>query len=122
MATSSSYDTGLVELDNNASFQQLLKSAGIKPKPQSTYSDKDKYLITKYANDHGASQAATFVNYPAKYESTGRTFVKKYNQNNKTAKACGQSSYKVLKNVMRGRLVMVEFPIEKSAEFHDFTL
>ena len=52
-----------------------------KRKPQSIYSDEGRYLIAKYIKDHGASQVAKFL----------KKIFKKYDQNAKAAKACGQS-------------------------------
>ena len=80
--------------------QELSKLTGRKRKPQSKY---------KYAIDNGASQAAKFFKnkYPTKNESTVRTFVKKYDENVKVAKACGRSPDKKLKTLMRGRPLTV---------------
>ena len=52
--------------------QELLKLTGRKQKPQSKYSDEDKYMIVKYDKDNGASQAAKFSKnkYPTINEST----------------------------------------------------
>ena len=54
------------------------------------HSDEDRYTIAKYAKDNGASQAAKFFKnkYPTINESTVRTFVKRYDENVKVAKAC----------------------------------
>ena len=78
-------------------------------KPQSKYSDEDRYTIAKYAKDNGASQAAKFFNnkYPTINESTVWTFVKKYDENMKVAKACGSSPDRKLKTLMCGRPLMV---------------
>ena len=73
--------------------QELLKLTGKKRKPQSKRSDEDRYTTAKQAKVNGASQAANFFKnkYPTIIESTVRTFVKKYDENVKVAKACGQS-------------------------------
>ena len=47
MATPLLHDTCLGELDNNA-IDLDLTSGKRKQKPQSTYSDKNRYLIAKY--------------------------------------------------------------------------
>ena len=108
------HDTGLGELGNNAICQELLKSVGRKRKPQSTYSDEDRYLIAKYAEDHGASQAAKFFKnkFPT-LNSIVQTFDKKYDQNVKVAKVSGQSPDKKLKHLMRGRPLMVASVIDE---------
>ena len=46
--TSLSHDTGLGEVDRAEICQELLKLTGRKQKPQSKYSDEDKYSIVKY--------------------------------------------------------------------------
>ena len=56
MTTPSSHDTGLGELFSNTIGQELSNSAGDIWKPKSTYCEEDRYLIAKYANNHGASQ------------------------------------------------------------------
>ena len=108
MATSS-HDTGLGEVDRAEICQELSKLTGRKRKPQSKYSDEDRYTITKYAKDNDGSQAAKFFKnkYPAINESTVRTFVKKYDENVKVAKACRRSPDRKLKTLMRGRPLMV---------------
>ena len=85
------HDTDLGELDNNSICQELSTSVGKKRKPQSTYSDEDRYIIAKCAKYHGISQAAKFFKnkYPKINESTVRTFVRKYEQ--KVPKDCGQA-------------------------------
>ena len=102
----SSHDTSLGETAEIC--QELSKLTG-KRKPKSKYSDEDRYTITKYAKDNGASQAAKFFKnkYPTINESTVRTFVKKYDKNVKVAKACGRSPDRKLKTLMRGRTLMV---------------
>ena len=45
--------------------------------------------------------------YPTINESTVRTVAKKYDENVKVAKACGQSPDRKLKTWMRGKLLMV---------------
>ena len=108
MATSS-HDTGLPEIERAEICQELLKLTGRKRKPQSKYSDEDRYTIAKYAKDNGASQAAKFfkIKYPTINESTVRTFVKKYDENVKVTKACGGSPDWKLKTLMRERSLMV---------------
>ena len=105
----SSHDTGLGEVDGVEICQELSKLTGRKWKPQSKYSDEDRYTIAKYAKKNGASQAAKFFKnkYPTINESTVQTFVKKYDENVKVAKACGQSPDRKLKTLMRGRPLMV---------------
>ena len=90
MATSS-HDTGLGEVGRAEICQELLKLTRRKRKPQSKYSDEDRYTIAKYAKNNGASQAAKFfkIKYPIINESTVRTFVKTYDEIVKVAKACG---------------------------------
>ena len=86
-----SHDAGLGEVDRAEICQESSKLIGRKRKPQSKYSDEDRYTIAKYAKDNGASQAAKFfkIKYPTINESTVRTFVKKYDEIVKVAKACG---------------------------------
>ena len=60
MATLSSHDTGFGELDNNAICQELSKSAGRKWKLQSTYSNEDRHMKSKYTKNHDPLQAANF--------------------------------------------------------------
>ena len=105
----SSHDTGLGEVDGVEICQELSKLTGRKWKPQSKYSDEDRYTIAKYAKKNGASQAAKFFKnkYPTINESTVQTFVKKYDENVKVAKACGQSPDRKLKILMHGRPLMV---------------
>ena len=81
--------------------QELSKLTGRKRKPQSKYSDEDRYTIAKYAKDNGASKAAKFFKnkYPTINKSTVRTFVKKYDENVKVAKACGRSPDNKLKTL-----------------------
>ena len=107
--TSSSHDTGLGEVDRAEICQELLKLTGRKWKPQSKYSDEDKYMIVKYDKDNGAPQAAKFSKnkYPTINEYTVRTFVKQYDENVKVAKACSRSPDRKLKTLMRGRPLMV---------------
>ena len=108
MATSS-YDTGLGEVDRAGICQELSKLTVRKRKPQSKYSDEDRYTIAKYAKDNGASPAAKFFKnkYSKINESTVRTFVKKYDENVKVAKVCSRSPGRKFKALMRGRPLMV---------------
>ena len=108
MATSS-HDTGLGEVDRAEICQELSKLTGRKRKPQSKYSDEDRYTIAKYAKDNDASQATKFFKkkYPTVNDSTVRTFVKKYGEDVKVGKACGRSPDRKLKTLMRGRPLMV---------------
>ena len=103
------HDTSLGEVGRAKICKELSKLTGRKWKLQSKYSDEDRYTIAKYANDNGASQAAKiFKNrYPTINESTVRTFVKKYDKNEKVIKACGRSPDRRLKTLMRGRPLMV---------------
>ena len=96
-------------MDRAEIFQQISKLTGRKRKPQSKYSDENRYTIEKYAKDNDASQAAKFFKnkYPTINESTVRTFVKKYDENVKVEKACGRSPDRKLKTLMRGRPLMV---------------
>ena len=48
MPTPLLHETCLGELDNNAIDLDLTKSGKRKQKPQSTYSDENRYLIAKY--------------------------------------------------------------------------
>ena len=102
-------DTGIGEVDRAEICQELSKLTGRKRKPQSKYSDEDRYTIAKYAKDNDASQATKFFknNYPTINDSTLRTFVKKYGENVKVGKACGRSPDRKLKTLMRGRPLMV---------------
>ena len=108
MATSQ-HDTGLGEVGRAEICQELSKLTGRKWKPQSKYSDEERYMIAKHAKDNGASQAEKFFKnkYPKINESTVRTFVKKYDKNVKVAKACGQSPNRKLKTLMHGRPLRV---------------
>ena len=54
MATSS-HDTGLPEIERAEICQESLKLTGRKRKPQSKYSDEDRYTIATYAKDNGTS-------------------------------------------------------------------
>ena len=56
----SSHDAGLGEVDRAEICQELSKITGRKRKAQRKYSDEDRYTITKYAKDNGASQAPKF--------------------------------------------------------------
>ena len=89
--STSLHDTNLGEVDRAEICQELSKLTGRKWKLQNKYSDEDRYTIAKYAKDNGASQAAKFfkIKYPTINESTVRTFVKKYDEIVKVAKACG---------------------------------
>ena len=89
IATPSSHNTGLGELDNNAICQELSKSAGRKRKLQSTYSDENRYLIAKYAKDHMVHHKLSFSKSLLRNITT-----------------CGQSTDKKLKNLMQGRPLM----------------
>ena len=104
-----SHDAGLGEVDRAEICQESSKLIGRKRKPQSKYSDEDRYTIAKYAKDNDASQATKFFknNYPTINDSTLRTFVKKYGENVKVGKACGRSPDRKLKTLMRGRPLMV---------------
>ena len=98
-----------VECQQSCSCQELSKLTGRKLKPQNKYSNEDRYTIAKYAKDNGTLQAANFFKdkYPTINESTAQTFVKKYDENMKVAKAYGQSPDRKLKILMRGRPLMV---------------
>ena len=104
-----SHDAGLGEVDRAEICQESSKLIGRKRKPQSKYSDEDRYTIAKYAKDNDASQATKFFKnkYPTINDSTMRTFVKKYGENVKVGKACGRSPDRKLKTLMRGRPLMV---------------
>ena len=54
------HNTVLGEVDRAEICQELSKLTGRKRKPQSKYSDEDRYMIAKYGKDNGASQAAKF--------------------------------------------------------------
>ena len=105
----SSHDAGLGEVDGAEICQESSKLIGRKRKPQSKYSDEDRYTIAKYAKDNDASQATKFFKkkYPTVNDSTVRTFVKKYGEDVKVGKACGRSPDRKLKTLMRGRPLMV---------------
>ena len=83
-----------VECQQSWIYQELSKLTGRKLKPQSKYSNEDRYTIAKYAKNNGTLQAAKFFKdkYPTINDSTVQTFVKKYDENVKAAKAYGQSS------------------------------
>ena len=104
-----SHDAGLGEVGRAEICQESSKLIGRKRKPQSKYSDEDRYTIAKYAKDNGASQVAKFFKskYPTINEYNVPTFVKKYDENVKVAKACGRSPDRKLKTLMRGRSLMV---------------
>ena len=104
-----SHDAGLGEVGRAEICQESSKLIGRKRKPQSKYSDEDRYTIAKYAKDNGASQVAKFFKskYPTINEYNVPTFVKKYDENVKVAKACGWSPDRKLKTLMRGRSLMV---------------
>ena len=121
MATSL-HDTGLGVVDRPEICQELLKLTGKKWKTQSKYSDEDRYTIAKYAKDNGASQVAKFFKckYPTINEYNVPTFVKKYDENVKVAKACGRSPDRKLKTlkVSNGQT----YHQWKSEKFHGLTL
>ena len=102
-------DTGIGEVDRAEICQELSKLTGRKRRPQSKYYDEDRYTIAKYDKDSGASQAAKFFKnkYPTISECTVRTFVKKYDENLKVAKACGRSPNRKLKTFVCRRPLMV---------------
>ena len=104
------HDTSLGEIDRAKICKELSKLTGRKRKPQSKCSDEDRYTIAKYAKDNGALQTAKFFKnkYPTINESIVQTFVKKYDENAKVAKACGWSPDRSLQTLMRGRPLMVE--------------
>ena len=93
--------TQVLEKSTAEICQELSKLTGRKRRPQSKYYDEDRYTIVKYAKDSGASQAAKFFKnkYPTISECTVRTFVKKYDENVKVAKACGRSPDNKLKTL-----------------------
>ena len=102
-------DTGIGEVDRAEICQELSKLTGRKRRPLSKYYDEDRYTIAKYDKDSGASQAAKFFKnkYPTISECTVRTFVKKYDENLKVAKACGRSPNRKLKTFVCRRPLMV---------------
>ena len=51
---------GLGEVGRAEICQELSKWTGRKRKPQSKYSEEDRYAIAKYAKDNGVSQAVKF--------------------------------------------------------------
>ena len=66
--------------------QQEVRRAITKPtqkrKPQSKYSDEDRYEIAKYAKQHGPNQAAKHfkAKYPTINESSVRGFLQRFNK------------------------------------------
>ena len=74
-------ESGLGEVDNSTICVGVDAKAK-KRKPQSQYTDEDRFKIAKYAKDHGPNQAERC--FQSKYqtirESTVRNFLKKYNK------------------------------------------
>ena len=76
-ALPSASESGLGEVDNSA----ICIGVGAKGqnwKPQSKYTDEDRYKIAKFTEDHGPNQAARCFQskYPTIRESTVRSFSK----------------------------------------------
>ena len=63
-----------------------------KRKPQSKYTDEDRYKIAKHAKNHEPNQAARCFQskYPTIRESTVRRFLKKYNEQVRIEKTLNQ--------------------------------
>ena len=72
-----------------------------KRKPQSKYTDEDRYKIAKYAKDHGSNQAARCFQskYPTIQESTVRSFLKKYNEQVRIEKTLNQPPAESITNL-----------------------
>ena len=95
-------------LDTEAINDELQKCKR-RSKPQSKYTEEDRYLIAKYAKNHGASSAANHFKkkYPTIRESTVRGLVKKYNDHIKFSLKAGVPVEKKLELLRRGRPLMV---------------
>ena len=107
-ALPSASESGLGEVDNSAICVGVGAKAE-KGKPQSKYTDEDRYKIAKYAKDHGPNQAARCFQskYPTIRESTVRSFLKKYNEQVRIEKTLNQPPAERITNLTRGRPLMV---------------
>ena len=90
-ALPSASESGLGEDDNPAICVGVGAKAE-KRKPRSKYTDKDRYNIAKYTKEHEPNQAIRCFqsNYPTIWESTVRSFLKKYNEQVRIEKTLNQ--------------------------------
>ena len=77
-ALPSAIESGLGEVDNSAICVAVCAKPK-KRKPQSKYTDEDRYKIAKYNKNHGPNQAARCFQskYPTIRESTSEKFFEK---------------------------------------------
>ena len=105
-ALPSASESGLGEVDNSAICVGVGAKAK-KRKPQSKYTDEDRYKIAKYAKDHGPNQAARCFQskYPTIRVSTVRSFLKKYNEQVRIEKTLNQPPAERITNLTQGQTV-----------------
>ena len=119
-ALPSAIESGLGEVDNSAICVGVGEKVK-KRKPQSKYTDEDRYKIAKYVKDHGPNQAARCFQskYPTIRESTMRRFLKKYNKQVRIEKNLNQPPAERTTNLTRVRPLMVGPAIdEKVRKWH----
>ena len=104
----SASESVLGEVDNSAVSVGVGAKAK-KRKPQSKYTDEDRYKIGKYAKDHGPNQAASCFpsKYPTTRESTVRSFLKKFKEQVRIEKTLNQPPAERITNLTRGRPIVV---------------
>ena len=95
----SASESGLGEVYNSAICVGVGAKAKIR-KPQSKYTDEDRYKIAKYAKDHGTNQASRC--FQSKYPTTRemRIFLKKYNEQVRIEKTLNQPPAECITNLL----------------------
>ena len=118
MATPSLHDKGPGELDNSAICQKLSKSEERKRKPQSTYSHEYRYLIAKYAKERGYHNLLSFaiISIQQSMSSLGEHLSKNMTKTLNLQKTCRHHLKKKLKNLKRGRSLMVVSVIDEKVQ------
>ena len=118
IASCTSEETGLGEIEVTEINESLsIVSGNKKKKPQSKYTDDDRYIIANFAKQHGPTKTANHFKqqYPTIRESTVRGFVKRLNENAKSAQRSGEPLEKKIKLQVQGRPCKLETTIDANS-------